>query len=46
MPCSASVAPRGTKDSRVNYLHDCAYGSPYLLGFRESIRFILFLRDA
>ncbi len=22
----------------MNYLHDCSYGRPYLLGFRESIR--------
>ncbi len=24
------------KASRMNYLHDCSYGSPYLLSFRES----------
>ncbi len=26
----------------MNYLHDCSYGSPYLLGFRESIRLCYF----
>ncbi len=28
----------------MNYLHDCSYGSPYLLGFREIDSFMLFLR--
>ncbi len=30
----------------MNSLHDCSYGRPYLLGFREIDSFMLFLRDS